>query len=416
MASDGVRPSRKRLPPTLRAFENSSYRIYWPAGLLSNSSRWMQMTLLAWLVLVRTDSPWRVALVGFFAMAPMLFLGLIGGILADTMDRRKLLLGTHAASLAAALAMLALLWSGAAEYWHAYVVILVTGAAQALEMPARRSMTIDMVGRSGVTNALALDSAAMSASGVVGPALAGGLIALADVAGGYVGVSLFYLVSLALLWRLNVSQTRRSQIGISNIAGTLMQGLRYVKGHPTLRAAVLITLVMNLLMFPYMSLVPVIARDVLHVGPGLMGTLQSGAGIGSLLGAVLVASAVTIRYHGRLFIGGAMVALLALLLFSLSTTYLLAVSMLLLVGLGTSMFVVMQPTLVVLLSKDDMRGTVLGVVSLAIGSMPLGALLIGGVATAMDPSFAIGLNAVVGIVGLALIGLLMPSIRQPTVP
>ena len=414
MASDGVRASRTRLPRTLRAFQSSNYRIYWLAGLLSHTSRWMQMTLLAWMVLRLTDSPLLVALVGFFAMVPMLFLGLLGGILADTVDRRRLIIYTNGAGFAAALAMLALLWSGAAEYWHAYAVILVNGSGHALEMPARRSVTLDLVGRTGITNALALDSVAMSASGVVASALAGGLIALADVAGGYVAVNLFYIVSVTLLWRLKVYQTKRSDRGETSMVRSLVQGLRYVMGHPILRAAVLITLIVNLLMFPYMTLVPVVARDVLFIGPALMGTLQSASGIGSLVGAVLVASAVNIRYHGRLFMGGAMLACVALLLFSLSRSYFSAVSTLLLVGLGTSMFVVMQPTLMVLFSKDEMRGTALGVVSLAIGSMPLGALLVGGVASARDPSFAIGLNAVIGIVGVAMIGLLIPSLRQPT--
>lgn len=408
--------SRRGLPPTLRAFGNGDYRIYWLASLLSQMSRWMQMTLLAFLVLELTDSASLVALVGFFAMAPMLFLGLIGGVLADTINRQRLLLSTHAAGFAAVLVMAALLWQDAAVYWHAYLVILVSGAAQSLEMPSRRSLIHDLLGRSGVTNGLALDTVAMSVSGVIGPALAGGLIVLADVAAGYVAVTLFYLVALTLISRLRVEQTRGKASSLGGMVSNIVQGLRYVKGHPSLRALISITVIMNLLMFPYMPMVPVVARDVLGVGPGLMGILQSSAGVGTVIGAVVIATAVNIRHHGRVFMSGSIIALASLLLFSLSRSYLLSAPMLLLTGLGTSMFGTMQAAIVILLAKAEVRGTALGVVSLAIGTMPLGSLIIAGVTSAYGPTFAIGLNAAVGIVGLAAVALLMPALRQRTMP
>lgn len=407
--------SRLRLPPTLRAFESGNYRIYWFASLLSQTSRWMQMTLLAYLVLELTDSASLVALVGFFAMAPMLFLGLIGGVLADTLNRQRLLLYTHAIGFTSVLVMTVLLWQEATVYWHAYVVILVSGAGQALDMPSRRSLIHDLLGRSGVTNGLALDTVAMSTSGVIGPALAGGLIVLADVAGGYVAVSLFYLVALTLVSRLRVDQTTGNAAGPGEMVSNLVKGLRYVRGHPTLRALISITVIMNLLMFPYMPMVPVIARDVLLVGPGLMGILQSAAGMGMVAGAMVIATVVNIRYHGRVFMIGSMLALVALLLFSLSGSYILSASLLLLTGLGTSMFSTMQAAIVILHARAEVRGTALGVVSLAIGTMPIGSLIIAGVASAYGPTFAIGLNAGLGIVGLAIVALLMPALRQRTI-
>ena len=372
----------------------------------------MQMTLLAWLVLQMTDSPWLVALVGFFGMVPMLVLGLVGGMLADSADRHKILVSTQAAGFTAALVMAVLLITESAQYWHAYPIILVIGTAYALDMPSRRSLIHDLVGMEGVTNALALDAVGMSASTMLGPALAGVLITLADVAGGYVAVSLFYFVAVALLLRLNLAQMGRTELGKAN----LMSGLRYILGHRTLLATVLITMLMNLLMFSHRHMVPVVARDVLHVGAGLMGLLLAAEGIGAMVGAVLVASAVTIRYQGRLFMGGSMLALVALLLFSYTRVYFLSFPTLLLVGLGAAWFSTMQASLVMHLSKGEMRGTALGVISLAIGSAPLGALFIGGVADAVSPTSAIALNAALGIAALVLIGLLFPTLRQRIVP
>ena len=401
------------LPGAFRAFRNRSYRLLWPSNLLAYSSRWMQMTLLAWLVLELTDSELRVALVGVFAMTPMLLLGLVGGMLADAADRKRLLMGAHAITFAAALVMSALLWTGSEEFWHAYVVILVAGIAWAFDMPARRSLVHDLLGPSGVTNGVALDSMGQSVSMMAGPALAGGLIAVLGVKGGYVAVTTFMLTSLVLVSRLRLSAPQlrrpRSESALSSLAG----GLRYVFSNQALRATVLVTLAMNVLMFPYSNLIPVIARDVLHVGPGLMGVLQSAAGMGAAIGAVSIASWLTLRYHGRVYLGGAALACAALLIFSFSRWYAASFPLLLLVGLGTSGFSTMQSTIVMLTADQDMRGKALGVITIAIGTAPLGAFALGVMAERIDAPFAIGANAALGIALIGLITLIAPDLRAP---
>ena len=173
---------------------------------------------------------------------------------------------------------------------------------------------------------------------------------------------------------------------------------------------------MNLLLFPYMNMVPVIARDVLHVGPGLMGLFQGATGLGSLVGAAAVASAAQIRHHGRLYTGGAILALLCLLLFAVSESYLLSAVALGVLGLGVAGFSTMQPTIVMLIAGEERRGATLGVISIAIGVGPLGALAVGGVATATSPSVALAINAAVGIVLVTLVLLAAPSLRRMTEP
>ncbi len=401
---------------TFDAFHNPGYRLLWPGHLLSNVSRWMQMTMLAWLVLELTDSPLRVALVGFSGMSPMLFLGMIGGVLADRVDRRRLILASQSVSLIASVIMAAVLLLGAEEYWYAYLVMLVSGIGWALDMPSRRALLPDLMGRSGVTNAVALDSVAMHCSLLLGPVLAGTLISVVDVSGGYLAIASFQLVSVLLIRAVRLPGPPKRYGQSANIVGNLIEGFRYVRGNKVILATVWVTVFINLLMFPYMQMVPVIAKDTLHVGPGLMGVLMGASGLGALVGAVLIASLRTITYHGRLYLGGSLVALAALMAFSLSTWYLASLPIMVILGLGTAGFGTMQATITMLVSSEEMRGRALGVMSLAIGAGPLGAVLTGAVASVYGAPFAIGLNAAIGLVLLASIAVLMPSLFAATVP
>ena len=214
---------------TFEAFGNRSYRLLWPANFLAYICRWMQLTLLGWMVLELTDSPFLVALVGFFGMLPLLILGMVGGVLADRMNKHRVLVMTQVVSCAAAFAMVLLLQTGAVRFWHAYVVMGCTGIGWALDMPSRRSAIHDLVGRAKVTNAIAMDSVGMQGSRMIGPALAGVLITTVDVVGGYIVVSAIYVVAVALISAVSLPPSNRSRLGLSNVLGNLVEGFRYVR-------------------------------------------------------------------------------------------------------------------------------------------------------------------------------------------
>ena len=370
----------------------------------------MQLTLLGWFVLVETDSPWLVGLVGFFGMIPMFVLGIIGGVLADSVDRRRLLLTTQAVSFVSLLTLSSLMILDLAVYWHAYPGVLVMGVSWALDMPSRRSLIHDLLGRRRVTNGVALDSMGMSASMMIGPAAAGALIDRVGVTGGYVVVTVLLAISIALLTKLKAGPARPppQQRGILR---NLADGLRYVAGHRTLRAMVLITVLANLLLFPYMHMVPVMARDVLGVGPVFMGLLQAAPGMGSFIGAISIASLTRLSHHGRVMLGGTLTAFAALLIFSQSTVYAFSLPTLLVMGIGVSGFGSMQAAITMLLTPKEMRGKALGVVSLAIGSGPFGALIVSSVANEHGPAVAIAAIAIAGMVSVGLVGVAMPAIR-----
>lgn len=409
-------PSRTQLPRTFAAFQYSGYRILWPANFFSMMSRWIQATLLGWMVLELTDSAWMVSLVGFFAIAPMLFVGLLSGVLADTIDRLKLIRTTQMVSLGVAIGMAVVLLTDNEEFWHAYVAMALIGAAWALELPTRRAMIHDLVGSQGVTNAIALDSIGMNASNMVGPALAGALISQVDVVGGYVAVVCFYMVSVALVWTLRLDARESTQPTGRRILADLLVGLKYASGHRTLLAVVLITVVMNVLFFPYRFLIPVIARDVLGVGPSLMGLMDAITGLGATAGAFAIASASNVQRHGRIFLGGSIAAAAFLIMFSFSDVYLMSMVLLLFLGVSTAGFATMQSTVTMLVSEAGMRGKSLGVVSLAIGTSPIGSLIVGAMADRFGVPMAITISSSVGLALLILIGLLMPSIRARTFP
>ena len=392
---------------TFHALENPSYRLLWPAGFLSYTSRWMQLTLLSWLVLELTGSPWQVALLGFFFTVPMAVVGLAGGVLTDAFSRERTIQASQAAGLLSASVMTVLLLTGLEQTWHAHATILVAGSVFAVDLTVRRALTHDLLGPSGITNGLALDFLSMAASRIIGPALAGVMIAQTGVGDGYLVLSGFHVASLAMLLAMRGAPTtvptrkRRA-------------GLDYVRGEQTLLAVIAVTVLLNVLLFPYRQMFPSITRDVLEVGPTLMGVLLAAEGVGALVGAVLIARAEVIRVHGRLYLGGSAMAMLALLLFAYSPWYGLALPALFLMGVGAAGFGAMQGTIVILASREDMRGRALGVTTLAIGAGPLGALLYGAVGSLVSPTFAVGSLAAIGVGGMALIWFLMPSLRRTT--
>ncbi len=376
----------------------------------------MEATLLTWLVLDMTDSELNVALVGVFGWTPLLLLGVVGGALADTTNRKRLFATTLAVNLATVVVLGAILALDRVQVWHAYAAVMVTGSCYALGMASRRSLIHDIVGRDRVTNAVALDTLGGNTSAMLGPALAGFLIGGMGVASGYVVLAVALSASLLLLWRLESPKHSRRSFGDLQVGRTLVTGLIYVAGRHTLLATVAIAFVINITVTPYVNMTPVMARDILAVPPELMGILLSGHGMGALVGSFLVASAAAIRFHGRVYIAGSMLLLFAVLVFSISRSYALSLAVVVIAGLGNAGFNTMQMSLTMLLPRDEMRGAALGAMSLGVGGGPIGMLITGVVASAMGAPNALSINAVIGIGALSLIALLVPSLRRETVP
>ena len=420
---------------TFDAFHSLNYRLLWGTNSAMYVSRWMQMTTLSWFVLDRTDSAFSVGLVGFFGMVPFLVLGIFGGYLADVLDRKLLIAVTQFLNLISAVIMCVLLSLDIVEYWYAYIAIIIPGLGWSLDMPSRRSLIMDIMGPQGLTNGVALDSVGMHTSKMIGPALAGALIAFTGVQGSYILLSAVMAVGCLLF--LKVSQPDRpNQIAKAKISGgttsdlagfserklirevfsSLSEGFRYAFSSQTIVAVIVITVFMNLLLFPYMQMVTVVSKNILFVGPLLMGILMASDGLGALVGSTLIASRNKMVYHGRIFLYGSILSLIALMVFSMSSWYLVSLPLLLILGIGTSGFGTMQSAIVLLVSRSELRGRALGVVTLAIGAGPIGSLVVGAVSEWIGPANALLFNSIIGLVLVCLSGLFLPSIRGQIIP
>ena len=390
------------------------------------------MTTLSWFVLEQTDSAFSVGLVGFFGMVPFLVLGIFGGYLADVLDRKLLIAVTQFLNLISAVVMCVLLTFGTVEYWYAYIAIIIPGVGWSLDMPSRRSLIMDIMGPQGLTNGVALDSVGMHTSKMIGPALAGALIAFTGVEGSYILLSIIMSVGCFLFLRVNQpNRPNQLQKSVGTTPGTnnshkrrlanevfsnLSEGFKYAFSNQTIVAVIVITVFMNLLLFPYMQMVTVVSKNILHVGPLLMGILMASDGLGALVGSTLIASRNKMLYHGRFFLYGSILSLIALTVFSMSTWYLLSLPLLLILGIGTSGFGTMQSAIVLLVSRPEIRGRALGVVTLAIGAGPIGSLVVGAVSEWIGPADALLFNSILGLILVCLSGVFFPSIRGPIIP
>jgi len=373
-----------------------------------------------------------VGLVGFFGMVPFLVLGIFGGYLADVLDRKLLIAVTQFLNLISAVIMCVLLTFGTVEYWYAYIAIIIPGIGWSLDMPSRRSLIMDIMGPQGLTNGVALDSVGMHTSKMIGPALAGALIAFTGVEGSYILLSIVMSVGCFLFLRVNQpNRPNQLQKSVGTTPGTnnshkrrlanevfsnLSEGFKYAFSNQTIVAVIVITVFMNLLLFPYMQMVTVVSKNILHVGPLLMGILMASDGLGALVGSTLIASRNKMLYHGRFFLYGSILSLIALTVFSMSTWYLLSLPLLLILGIGTSGFGTMQSAIVLLVSRPEIRGRALGVVTLAIGAGPIGSLVVGAVSEWIGPADALLFNSILGLILVCLSGVFFPSIRGQIIP
>ena len=393
------------------------------------------MTTLSWFVLDRTDSAFSVGLVGFFGMVPFLVLGIFGGYLADVLDRKLLIAVTQFLNLISAVIMCVLLSLDIVEYWYAYIAIIIPGLGWSLDMPSRRSLIMDIMGPQGLTNGVALDSVGMHISKMIGPALAGALIAFTGVQGSYILLSVVMAVGCLLFLKVSqpdrpnqIAKSKISSGTTSDLAGSserklmrevfsnLSEGFKYAFSSQTIVAVIVITVFMNLLLFPYMQMVTVVSKNILFVGPLLMGILMASDGLGALVGSTLIASRNKMVYHGRIYLYGSILSLIALMVFSMSSWYLVSLPLLLILGIGTSGFGTMQSAIVLLVSRPELRGRALGVVTLAIGAGPIGSLVVGAVSEWIGPANALLFNSIIGLVLVCLSGLFMPSIRGKIIP
>jgi predicted MFS family arabinose efflux permease len=381
----------------------------WLCGLLWNLTRWSSLFLAAWLINELTDSPFLVQLSGAIFFAPMLFGGMLAGAISDRLDRRLTLLVTLAALVAASALMATVALAGATKAWMVYPFVLAIGTGAVVEMTARRALAYDLVGDARLTNALALESLSSAFGNMVGAAIAGAVISLLGVGSAFVAIAACYVAALLALWRV-APPARQSAVARPSLRRDLAEGLRYVLADRRQVSVLGVTVMMNLFMFSFIPLVPVIAEDF-DASAFLAGVLASGTGIGSVAGSIVLAAR-TDMHRGRLYAGGALLAMAGLFLFALAPWYAAALGALVLAGLGLAAFVTTQSILPMVIAGMEMRGRAMGVMSMAIGALPLGMVALGALAQGVGPAVAVALSVAAGIVAMAAWLSLRPEVLR----
>ena len=373
----------------------------------------MEMVVLGWLVFDLTSSPWMVSLVSFARTLPLLLMGLFSSSIIDYFGRRPVVIVAQFVNLCAYVAMILLAWSGAAAPWNIALVAFCLGTAWAIDWPTRRSLVPDILGKARVVDGLLLESFLTGLARIIGPALAGGLIARFGAAGCYAGMALLSLLALAsMLPLLHAPSTRTTKVFKGISLKTLGEGMRYVRSNPVIFAVIATTFVMNLWIFPYVSLLPVFAREVLRKGPVELGFLSTATGLGSFLGLLLI-NWLRRRYSvGLLFVTGTTWICIMLFVFACSRYYPFSWLMLFCAGMGMSCFGTLQSTIILLATSDEMRSRVMGILVLAIGGDPLGELQIGSLAQHFGVQITLAGQAGAAALVVALITLLLPGLRQ----
>jgi len=365
-----------------RALSNRNYRIFWAGAFLSNIGTWMQAVAQGWLVLQLTNSAFWLGLDGFMATAPGFLLTLVGGVFADLIDRRRLLIYTQVVAGLAALVLATLVVTNVVNRWIVLGFSFVTGCCMALASPSYLAMTYDLVGREDLANAIAMNSTQFQLSRVIGPTFAGIGFKLFGLAGCFYANGLSFIAVVVSLVIVRPLQQREAAAHAVNdrraFLRDLFEGFRYVRNRPRVSSLLLLSAVNSLFGAPYFTLVPVYARDIFHLGETGLALMMGTAGAGAFCGALLVAYLGDFQRKGWFVLGGAMMFGVCVTNFALSSK--LSLSLFFLFGLGFALVcsVSITNTLLQKLVTDQMRGRVMSMFILSfMGTMPIGNILAG---------------------------------------
>jgi MFS family permease len=387
---------------TLRSLRHRNFRLFYLGQLVSLSGTWMQSLAQAWLLYRLTQSGLMLGLAGAALMLPSLVLGLYGGVLADRFSRRHLLLGAQALAMLQALALAVLTLGGWVQPWHILTLALLLGMVQAFELPARHSFVAQLVPRADLANAIALNASLFHASRLVGPAIAGVLVALIGEGWVFLINAVTFIAVLGSLLAIRLPQAPEEH---APSARGLRAGLSYARHHAPIRAALSMVAAVSLLGSSAAVLMPVFAVEVFGVGAGRLGALMGAIGAGALIGAFVLAGRRDQEGLERVIAVAGIGTGLALLLFALTPVFGLA--LVLLAGIGFCMTSVMASsnTFIQLAVPDGLRGRVMSLFSIALhGMVPLGNLAVGAVADLAGAAWAVAVNGLLLMLAAAWLG------------
>ena len=414
---------RIRFQNALAALRHRNFRLFFLGSALSLIGTWMQTVAEGWLVYELTGDPLALGFIRFLHTVPVTGLTLVGGALADRMDKRRILLRTQTGSMFLALALFGLVVSGKVEVWHIAVIGLGLGLAHSFDIPARQAFLIEMVGKKDLMNAIALNSSMFNGARIVGPSIAGlltgaagwlGLTAMGALAGCFLfnGISFLGVIVAYLAMKLPKREvTSKSK----PIGQATREAIRYVLSHRELRSILFLVTIVSLFGWPYSVLMPIYAGDVFGLKATGYSYLMAANGVGAFLGALSLTTLGDYPNKHRLLAGGFGVFCLGLLILAQVSDGITAGFVLALIGWAMIFFFATANTIVQINVADDLRGRVMGIYSFCfLGISPFGSLLAGWAAKVWSAPLTVGIGAgICAVAGLLVFGRqwLSPQLR-----
>jgi len=397
-------PSQSRLPFALRAFRHRNYCLFFGGQTISLIGTWMQTVAQSWLIYRLTGSAVLLGSVGFASQIPVFLLAPIGG--------HRILIITQTTAMLLAFVLAALTLTGLVQVWHIFTLAALLGVVNAFDIPTRQAFAVDMVGREDLINAIALNSSMINGARMIGPAVAG--ILVASVGEGWCfllnGISFIAVIAGLLLMQITV---RVHASPNSSALASIIEGFRYVRHTRPVRALLLMLGLVSLMGMPYAVLMPIFADQILHGGPRGLGLLMGAAGCGALAGALVLAAKRGIRGLGHWVALAATGFGISLILFSLSRTFWLSVVLLLPAGFSMMIGLASSNTLIQSLVPDKLRGRVMALYSMMfMGMAPFGSLLAGALAHRLGAPGTVAFGGLACITGALVFGLRLPVLRH----
>ncbi len=398
-------PRRARLGNPLSRFKlllNADYVRLWSIGVALNIVFWLETVALGIYVYDLSESAFAVGFIGFLRLAPLLLLGAFIGSIADRVNRRAMLAATNTTLAIVYLILGVLVVTDRIELWHVSAGAFLGGVLWATDFPVRRAMIGDSLPPDRLSAAFGVDMASGNFARVFGPLVGGVFIQQIGMQGVYfLGSAMFGMASLIAMSMLLTRNGRNATSHASGIASNrsydLRSGLRYVRTDTVLFVTIIVTIVMNVFAFPYHLMIPVIGSDKLQVDPVLVGLLFSVEGVGATFGALIVAAMAQPRHFTRVYTYSSVGLLATLMAFAFAPWYWLVLPLLFVSGFAMSGFATMQSVIVVISTNPVIRGRVLGVLTVAIGSGPIGALFIGIMGAQIGADKAVFTIAAIGL-------------------
>ena len=403
--------ARIGLRTTLRALRHRNFQLFFGGQLISLVGTWMQNIAQDWLVYRLTGSSLLLGTVAFVSQIPIFLLAPVAGIVADRWNRHRIVIATQSASMALALTLATLTLTGRIRVWEIMVLASLLGVVNAFDIPARQAFLIDMVGRDDLLNAIALNSSMFNSARIIGPAIAG--ILVASVGEGWCffanGISYIAVITGLLMMRLTKKADLQKK---GSPLENMIEGFRFARHTAPVRALLLLIGFVSLAAMPYTVLMPIFAGRILHGGARQLGMLMGATGIGALLGALTLASKTSVSGLGKWVWMAATGFGASLILFTLSRHLWLSLALLIPTGFGMMVQMGATNTLLQVMVPDRLRGRVMSLYSMMfIGMGPIGALIGGFLAAKIGAPWTVAIGGVTCLAGGAIFARRLPGMR-----